>query len=248
MPEIYIGCSGFSFSDWKGNFYPSDLPQRKWLEYYCTIFNTVELNVTFYRLPLAKTFDKWHAETPPGFAFSLKGSRYITHIKRLLDPEEPLALFFQRALCLKEKLKVVLWQFSPRFKIDLERLKRFLELLGNYPVKNTLEFRNESWMTKKVADLCAKHRVSLCMADWPEFLADIPVAADFVYIRRHGERGNYATLYPKAALRKDASRIENYIKNRKDVFMYFNNDFQGYAPRNARELSEMLKQKRPRDI
>ncbi len=243
MSEIHIGCSGFSYGDWKGNFYPSDLPQKKWLEYYCTVFKTVELNVTFYRLPLAKTFDKWYAETPPGFAFSLKGSRYITHVKRLLDPEEPMEFFFERALGLREKLKVVLWQFSPGFKIDLERLRKFLKLLGNYPVRNTFEFRNESWMIKKVADLCAEHRVSLCMADWPEFLDDIPAASDFVYIRRHGEGGNYASLYPKAALRKDASRIENYIRNGKDVFMYFNNDFQGYAPRNAREISEMLKKK-----
>ncbi len=244
MPEIYVGCSGFNYGDWKGNFYPSDLPQKKWLQYYCTVFNTVELNVTFYRLPLAGTFDKWRAETPPDFAFSLKGSRYITHIKRLLDPEEPLELFYERALRLKEKLKVVLWQFSPGFKIDIERLRKFLMLLGNYPVRNTLEFRHESWMTKGVIDLCSKYGVSLCMADWPEFLDDIAVTADFVYQRRHGQGGNYATLYSMADLREDALRIKGYVKNSKDSFMYFNNDFQGYAPRNARELLEILKKNR----
>jgi len=241
LPEIYIGCSGFAYGDWKGNFYPYDLPQKKWLEYYCTVFNTVELNVTFYRLPLARTFDKWHAETPPDFAFSLKGSRFITHIKRLLDPEKPLALFFERALCLKEKLKVVLWQFSPDFKMDLKRLERFLKLLGNYPVRNTLEFRHESWITEQVISICKDNNISLCKADWPEFLDDLPLTADFVYIRRHGEGGSYATLYPNAALCKDASWIKNYIKDRKDVFMYFNNDFQGYAPKNASELLAMLK-------
>ena len=240
MSELRIGCSGFHYREWKGDFYPDGLPQKKWLEYYCTVFKTVELNVTFYRLPLVTTFEKWHAETPPDFAFSLKGSRFITHIKRLLDPEEPLDLFFERALRLKEKLKVVLWQFSPDFKIDPERLIRFLKLLGNYPARNTLEFRNESWMTKKIIDLCSDRKVGLCMADWPAFLDDLPVTSDFVYIRRHGEGGNYATNYATTALKKDARRIKNYVKNGKDVFVYFNNDFHGYAPRNARELTEML--------
>ncbi|MGE5301572.1 MAG: DUF72 domain-containing protein [Acidobacteriota bacterium] len=241
MSEPLIGCSGFNYRDWKGSFYPADLPQRKWLEYYCTVFKTVELNVTFYRLPLVKTFEKWYAETPPDFAFSLKGSRFITHIKRLLDPEEPLDLFFERSLHLKEKLKVVLWQFSPSFKIDLERLSRFVKLLGVYPVRNTLEFRHESWMTEGTVDLCKKSKVGLCMADWPEFLDDLPVTSDFVYIRRHGEGGSYATSYSKKALEKDARRLKNYVKNGKDAFIYFNNDFHGYAPKNAQELTEMLR-------
>ena len=240
MPELLIGCSGFNYRDWKGEFYPGDLPQKKWLEYYCTVFKTVELNVTFYRLPLVKTLEKWHAGTPPDFAFSLKGSRFITHIKRLSDPEGPLNLFFERALRLKDKLKVVLWQFSPGFKIDLDRLSTFLRLLGDYPVRNTLEFRNESWMTKETIDLCKDSKVGLCMADWPEFLDDLPVTSDFVYIRRHGEGGNYATSYPKTALVKDARRLKNYLNNGKDAFIYFNNDLHGYAPGNARELTEML--------
>lgn len=240
MPEIRIGCSGFNYRDWKGDFYPGDLPQKRWLAYYCTVFKTVELNVTFYRLPLAKTVETWRSETPPDFTFSLKGSRFITHIKRLRDPEEPLDLFFDRALNLKEKLKVVLWQFSPGFRVDLERLSRFLKLLGNYPVRNTLEFRHESWITGETIDLCKRSRVSLCMADWPEFLDDLPVTADFVYIRRHGEGGNYDTNYARPALRKDSQRLKKYLKSAKDVFIYFNNDFHGYAPRNARELKEML--------
>lgn len=241
MPELRIGCSGFNYSDWKEIFYPPDLPQRKWFEYYYKIFNTVELNVTFYRLPIAKTFDKWHNETPDDFVFSLKGSRFITHIKRLVEPKEPLELFFERALRLKEKLKVVLWQFSPGFKIDIERLQNFMKLLKKYPVKNTLEFRHESWITDEVVNLCKEYNVSLCMADWPEFIDDLPVTSDFVYIRRHGEGGSYATCYPKAELKKDAKRIKNYLKNEKDVFIYFNNDYHGYAPRNAKELIGMVK-------
>ncbi len=241
MPELRIGCSGFNYRHWRGNFYPEDLPQRKWFEYYCTVFNTVELNVTFYRLPLPKTFDKWHNETPDDFVFSLKGSRFITHIKRLVEPKEPLELFFERALRLKEKLKVVLWQFSPGFKIEIERLENFLKLHKKYPVRNTLEFRHESWITDDVIDLCKEDDVSLCMADWPEFVDDLPVTSDFVYIRRHGEGGSYATCYSKAELRRDAKRIKSYLKDKKDIFIYFNNDYHGYAPKNAKELREMVK-------
>ena len=241
MPELKIGCSGFNYGGWKGNFYPPDLPQKKWLDFYCKIFNTVELNVTFYRLPLASTFSKWHNETPSDFVFSIKGSRFISHIKRLLDPQEPLEIFFERALNLKEKLRVVLWQFSPSFKINIERLKFFLKLLKKYPVKNTLEFRHESWITEEVIDLCRKHNISLCTADWPEFIDELPVTSDFVYTRRHGKGGSYATCYSKAELKKDAKKIKNYLKDNKDVFIYFNNDAYGYAPKNAKELMEMLK-------
>lgn len=240
MADVRIGCSGFNYYGWKGNFYPVDLPQDKWLDYYAKTFNTVELNVTFYRLPLARIFDKWHKETPLDFVFSLKGSRFITHIKRLLEPEDPLNLFFQRASGLKEKLKVVLWQFSPGFKIELQRLRNFLELLKPYNIRNAFEFRNESWITKETFDLCKQYNVSLCMADWPEFIDDIAVTSDFVYIRRHGKGGSYATLYSRAELKRDAKRIRNYLKDGKDVFIYFNNDYHGYAPRNALELKEML--------
>lgn len=240
MADLRIGCSGFNYWDWKGNFYPEDLPQNKWLNYYCSIFNTVELNVTFYRLPLIKTFEKWYKETPDDFVFSLKGSRFISHVKRLLEPEEPLKLFFERALHLKEKLRVVLWQFSPGFKIDIDRLKHFLDLLKRYPVRNTLEFRNESWITGDIIDLCKAHSVSICMADWPEFIDDLPVTSDFVYIRRHGEGGSYATCYSEAQLKNDAKRIKGYMRDKKDIYIYFNNDYHGYAPKNARELKDMI--------
>lgn len=240
MSELKIGCSGFNYGGWTGNFYPPDLSQRKWLDYYCKVFNTVELNVTFYRLPLASTFTKWYNETPPGFIFAVKGSRFISHIKRLLETEEPLKIFFERALNLRDKLKVVLWQFPPNFKINTERLNVFLRHLKKYPVRNTFEFRHESWITEEVFNLCKKYNVSLCTADWPEFIDDLPVISDFVYIRRHGEGGSYATCYSKAALKKDVKRIKNYLKDDKDVFIYFNNDAFGYAPKNAKELMEML--------
>ncbi len=119
MPDLRIGCSGFSYKHWKEVFYPGDVRSNEWLRYYSNVFSTVELNVTFYRLPLPQTFDRWHEETPPGFRFAVKGSRLITHLKKLQGPEEALALFFERALRLREKLAVVLWQFPPSFRVDL---------------------------------------------------------------------------------------------------------------------------------
>lgn len=241
MPELRIGCSGFHYQDWKGSFYPPDLTPRKWFEYYYQVFNTVELNVTFYRLPHSRTFEKWYNKTPPEFAFSIKGSRFITHIKRLLEPASPLELFFNSALQLKEKLKVVLWQFPPGFTFNRERLSNFLELLNHYPNRNALEFRHESWITEDVVTLCKNFNVSLCMADWPEFINELPVTADFVYIRRHGKEGSYATSYSMDELKKDARWISNYLNAGKDVFIYFNNDYHGYAPKNAMQLGELLK-------
>ena len=248
MAPLWIGCSGFNYQDWKATFYPRDLPQRGWLEYYSTIFSTVELNVTFYRLPLSSTFVKWRDQTPPGFVFSLKGSRYITHIKRLTEVEEPLERFFERAFHLKEKLGVVLWQFPPGFKVNLERLGLFLRLLEKYSVRNTLEFRHESWITAEVITLCQGHNLNLCMADWPDFIDDLPVTSDFVYIRRHGAGGSYAADYSLKALRKDTRRIRGYIRDGKEVFIYFNNDAYGYAPKNARELMELIREKEHRLI
>lgn len=240
MPELVIGCSGFSYPHWRGVFYPDDLPQRRWLAHYSTAFASVELNVTFYRLPKPETFETWRRETPAGFVFSLKGSRFITHIKRLKDPDEPLARFFAAALGLGEKLRVVLWQFPPGFVADSERLSGFLKLLGRYPVRNALEFRHESWLNEETTALCREHNAALCMADWPAFLDEPPLTADFVYLRRHGRGGDYATRYNRLELGRDARRIRGYLAGAMDVFVYFNNDTLGYAPENARELREMF--------
>jgi uncharacterized protein YecE (DUF72 family) len=239
MPELHIGCSGFNYPHWKKIFYPEGLPQKRWLGHYQTLFSTVELNVTFYRLPLASSFERWHKTTPDDFTFAIKGSRYITHLKRLLEPEEPLKLFFERAKPMKKKLKVVLWQFPPNFQINLERLGNFLKLIGKYSVKHTFEFRHESWLTDEVITICKEHNVSMCMADSPDFIFNLPVTSDFVYIRRHGTKGHDGD-YSTEFLKQDAARIKEYMKKGKDVFIYFNNDAYGYAPKNALELKKML--------
>ncbi len=241
MARVLVGCSGFSYKDWKGTFYPAELPGRRWLSHYSGIFPTVELNVTFYRLPRTETFAKWYGETPEGFSFALKGSRLITHLKRLKDVEGLVDEFFARAFTLKEKLTAVLWQFPSSFSIESGRLERFLVHLDRYPVWNALEFRNSSWVTEGVAATCRARGVAMCMADWPDFLKELPVTAGFVYLRRHGEEGNYASSYSTAVLEEDARRIKSYLNDGTDVFIYFNNDARGYAPNNARELLSLLK-------
>ncbi len=242
MANLYIGCSGFLYEHWKGIFYPEELPQKRWFEYYCSRFRSVELNVTFYKLPDKETFHKWYGETPGGFKICLKGSRFITHVKKLKASAEPLDVFLSRAASLKEKLGAILWQLPPGLKADTGRLSEFLENLRPYKVRSTFEFRDESWINHKgVISLLEKENASLCMADWPEFLNDLPVTADFVYIRRHGEGGSYATCYTTKQLKADATRIRRYLKDKKDVYIYFNNDAFGYAPQNALELMELLK-------
>ncbi len=241
MHALSIGCSGFSYKHWKDTFYPADLPERKWLEYYSRVFSTVELNVTFYHLPSQSAFRSWQRGTPPEFVFAVKGSRFITHVKRLLDPQEPLIKFFEGASLLGNKLAVVLWQFPPAFKLNLERFSSFLALLGKFPCRHTFEFRHESWIVPPIIDLCRQNNAALCMADSPPYLDELPVTADFVYLRRHGQQARYAGRYSKIQLAGDAERIRKYQAEGRDVFIYFNNDAHGYAPKNAKELIEMLR-------
>jgi uncharacterized protein YecE (DUF72 family) len=244
MGEIRIGCTGFFYDHWKGTFYPEDVPKNHWLEYYSTRFSTVELNVTFYRLPEREAFAKWYLSTPDDFIFSLKGSRFITHVKKLKDCEEPLDAFYSRASVLKEKLSVILWQFPPTFNMDVERLKEFLDALKPYTMRNAFEFRNKNWINKKVFTLLEKYNAAVCLADHPAFLGDVPVTADFLYIRRHGTEGNSATLYSADSLKEDAKFIRAQARQRKDVYLYFNNDALGYAPQNAAEIISLIDKKK----
>ena len=241
MAKLFIGCSGFSYRHWRGNFYPDGISQKQWFNHYRTVFDTIEMNVTFYRIPKPETFKKWYQESAADFSFAVKGSRYITHIKRLLDIESALERFFEPARELQEKWQVVLWQFPPQFRCDLPRLEHFLDLVAPYHRRHTLEFRNESWLCPEVAQLCRSRNASLCMADSPPFLDEPPITADFVYMRRHGMQGSYNGSYSKEQLEKDAERIRSYLANKLDVFIYFNNDAWGAAPQNAVELAAMLR-------
>jgi uncharacterized protein YecE (DUF72 family) len=244
MAHLRIGCSGFVYDHWKGAFYPEDLAQNHWLAYYCRHFSTVELNVTFYGLPERETFAKWHMTTPEDFLFAMKGSRFITHVKKLKDCAEPIEAFFSRALLLKEKLGVILWQLPPSFSLDLERFREFLEVLKPFRIRNAFEFRNKTWITKKVFTLLEKQNAALCIADHPDFLKDLPTTADFLYIRRHGTGGNHATSYSTEFLKEDAKFIRAHLKKKEDIYLFFNNDAMGHAPQNALELLQILDAKK----
>ncbi len=248
MPKYRIGCSGFLYDSWRNTFYPENLTQKRWLSFFVERLNTVELNVTFYRLLKKEAFERWYGETPPQFSFSLKGSRFITHVKKLKDVELPLFTFFNTTAPLMEKLEVVLWQLPPNFRINMRNLEDFIEALKPFNVRHAFEFRHKSWMNKKVFKMLAEANIAVCMADWPEFISDLPLTADFVYMRRHGEGGSYSTNYTTEQLKKDAKRIASYLKRNKDVYIFFNNDANGYAPKNAMELNSILDKTLPKAL
>lgn len=241
---IYIGTSGYLYKHWgKGVFYPEGLSERNWLEFYARHFKSVELNVTFYRLPSKSTFQGWRERTPPDFIFAIKGSRFITHIKRLQNVEDSLKIFFDRAESLEKKLSIVLWQFPPKFKMDMGRLRAFLKCLGKYRYsRHAFEFRNDSWFCTEVFQALKDMDISFCLADWPKLRVKIPDTASFVYLRRHGIEGElYSGCYSQAQLKEDAMKIENWQSQGKDIYIYFNNDAHGWAAKNALTLSRMLK-------
>ena len=245
MVRVFVGTSGYNYRHWwDGVFYPRTLPQKGWLEFYSQFFDTVELNVTFYRLPNRKTVEGWYQRTPGHFLFSIKGSRFITHIKRLKDCQEPLEVFFDRARGLKDKACVILWQRPPSFKLNLQRAGAFCGLLkdrvGSNPVRQVFEFSDESWFCPEIYDLLEEHNFSLCLAHSPALPSLEVTMADFVYIRLHGGESLYGSEYSRRELRDWSERIRARLEEDLDVYTYFNNDAFGYAVKNALTLKELL--------
>lgn len=239
MFNIYLGTSGWNYLDWKDRFYPKGLSQDKWLDHYTNFFDTVELNVTFYRLVKKKIFRGWYDRTPKGFCFVAKGSRYITHIKRLKNCAEPLNLFIDSAKGLKEKLIAVLWQLPPGFKKDLKRLEIFLKLVTKTRIPQVFEFRHLSWFDKEVYALLKKYNICLCIAHSGRYPCVKEITSDFTYLRFHGGK----TLYGGNYSDKELKRWAKFIKDLKvkDVFVFFNNDAHGFAVKNALRFKELLK-------
>jgi len=242
--KAFIGTSGYSYKHWGGVFYPGDVGPSRWLEYYARHFGSVELNVTFYRLPSMAVFKGWEKRTPGRFIFSIKGSRYITHIKRLKDCREPLSLFMRRASGLGKKLSVVLWQLHPKMKADAERLDAFFRILSRSAparrARHAFEFRHESWFCEEIYALLEKRNHALCIAhssSWPRVER---ATADFVYLRFHGCERLYGSLYRKGEMRAWAGRIRRWMGEGRDVYAYFNNDAHGFAVKNAMQLKELV--------
>lgn len=239
MPEYFIGTSGWHYEDWKGLFYPRDLPKSRWLEFYARHFSTVELNNSFYRLPSEKAFVNWRKSTPDGFVFAVKASRFITHIKRLKEVEEPLHNLLDHADLLLDKLGPVLYQLPPNMKRSDDGLESFLRIL---PVgyRHVFEFRHESWFDDNVFKILSKHNAGWCIFDMPELSSPLIATADFAYVRFHGSDGLYSSSYSDNELTGWAKDIVDLGERLQAVYIYFNNDVAGYALDNARMLKRLL--------
>lgn len=241
MHNVFIGTSGFDYTDWKNVFYPEDLIQKDWLSFYAKQFKTVEINATFYHSFDPSTYSHWYDQTPQDFHFTVKGSRFITHIKRLKNIDEPVNNFFQTIQYLKEKLSVVLWQFPANFKWtaeNKEKLIHFFTLLPNTS-KQTFEFRHPTCLTSEVYELLNKNNFGFVINDSSVFPSQEVVTADFAYLRLHGAGALYGSKYSKEEIKLWAERINRY-RQKYDVFAYFNNDTSGFAVQNAKELIKKL--------
>ncbi|MFQ6618485.1 MAG: DUF72 domain-containing protein [Fidelibacterota bacterium] len=237
--DIHIGTSGFSYKGWVGIFYPPSVHPGKWLEFYSRHFSTVEMNSTFYHLPKPVTMENWRLRVPENFVFSLKASRFLTHQKKLSDPEEPLQNFLDLAVLMKEKLGCIIYQLPPGLKSDTGLLEHFLSILPKN-LEHTIEFRNNDWHRKEVKSMLEKYNVSFCINDFRGIDCPEWVTSDVVYIRRHGPGGYYQGSYTDEMLKDLSFSIEKYLKEGKKVYTYFNNDIGGCAIENARTLRKFL--------
>jgi uncharacterized protein YecE (DUF72 family) len=233
---IWIGTSGWQYRDWRGPFYPADLPQRAWLSAYAERFPTVELNNSFYRLPTADAFERWRAATPHGFVFAVKASRFLTHLRRLRDPEDPVRLLWSRMEPLRDKLGPVLFQLPPRFPADVERLRGLLGVLPR-EAKPAIEFRDPSWYRPEIYRVLERSNAALVWPDRPGSKTEPPLTADWAYIRFHQGRQTSAA-YDARKLRRWAERILDLPT--RECWIYFNNDPGAAAPRDAAKLREFL--------
>jgi uncharacterized protein YecE (DUF72 family) len=236
---IRIGTSGWHYKHWMGLFYPEKFPPSKMLAYYARHFGTVEINNTFYRLPTEDAVVSWRDTVPDGFEFAVKASRFITHMKKLRDPDNAISLFFERAGLLGNKLGPILFQLPPHWPVNEERLEQFLSVIpGNH--RYVVEFREPSWCIPRVYDILRRHNVALCLHDWGGKPWPGDFTADFTYLRFHGPTGKYAGNYDGNMLREWARRIEQWRNQLQVVYAYFNNDQGGYAIENARSLEKLL--------
>jgi uncharacterized protein YecE (DUF72 family) len=240
LQPVRIGCSGWNYADWRGRVYPPGCPPRRWLAHYATLFDTVEVNSTFYRLAKPEAVARWVADTPSDFVFTVKASRYLTHMKRLTDMERGVERLYAGIAPLVDspKLGPVLWQLPERFRRDDDRLALALERLP--PGRHCFEFRHPSWFTSEVYGLLHTFGVALAIGDDARRpLPDAPPTADWTFIRFHygarGRRGNYS----ETELREWAARIAD-LRSEASVYIYFNNDWEAFAVRNAERLRRLL--------
>jgi uncharacterized protein YecE (DUF72 family) len=237
--EIRIGCSGWQYRHWRERFYPVDLRLDRWLEHYANTFDTVELNNSFYRLPEADTFAAWARRVPPGFLFAVKASRYLTHLKRLREPGQPLRRLWRRAERLGHHLGPMLYQLPPRWHLDLGRLSAFLDVAPRER-RQALEFRDASWYVPSVVELLERGPVALCLHDMPASATPLAPVGPLVYVRFHGPTGRYRGSYSTQSLTAWADRLVKWAAEGRPVYAYFNNDVDGHAVKDAARLRDMV--------
>lgn len=237
--RIHIGTSGWHYKHWVGRFYPPKTPASKMFAFYQQFFDTVELNNSFYRLPTQETLRAWRDAAPDGFSFAVKGSRFLTHNKKLKEPEQALQNLLPRAELLNEKLGPILFQLPPKWRVNVERLEEFLEALPKY-LRYAFEFREPSWNTEQVYETLRRHNAAYCIYELAGFHSPMEVTADWAYIRLHGPEGKYQGCYTEDTLKEWAKRIKMWSRELRAIYVYFDNDDSGYAARNALELKELV--------
>lgn len=244
MVQWHIGCSGFHYKHWKEIFYPKGTPQRIWFEYYCEHFNTLELNVTFYRFPDISVFKGWYQRSPRDFSFSVKAPRLITHYKKMNDCEKLIDDFYVTVEDgLKEKTGCLLFQFPPRFNFTPERLDKIIKNL-NPRFPNVVEFRHSSWWNAEVYKSLGKNKITFSGMSHPSLPETIVENTSLFYYRMHGVPQLYHSPYALEYLKSFVNEIDSSRKI-KNAFIYFNNDVGGNAVKNAKEMIELVdKEKR----
>lgn len=241
MARAYIGTSGWCYSTW-GDFY-RDTPATRWLEYCAERFTALEINASHYRLQSPETYRDWRQRVPDDFRFSVKAHRFLTHRKRLANLDEHLPLSRDRTRALGPKLAVVLWQLPARFRADLPRLRTFARMLSRRwtSVRHAIELRDASWFDDDTAALLAEHELAVCLSDAPDFPLWDRVTTDLVYVRLHGHTRKYASSYSRRSLVRWAGRIHDWLAENREVHVYFDNDAEGAAPRNAVALLDLVR-------
>jgi uncharacterized protein YecE (DUF72 family) len=240
MSAVFIGTSGWTYDSWRGRFYPEEVAKKDWLAWYATQFPTTEINGSFYRTPSLEAVRGWRKQTPKDFCFTWKASKFITHWKRLSDKSEnSIALMETRLKALLPKVAVVLFQLPPQFRKNRERLASFLTMLPRRH-RYAFEFRHESWYEGDVLDLLRDRDVALCLSDHHDAPSPWEVTARHVYVRGHGPGGRYRDHYAAQTLGKWARDIREWKRQRRDVFVYFDNDQKAAAPADAMRLKKLL--------
>ncbi|CAM3450932.1 DUF72 domain-containing protein [Sphingobacterium prati] len=238
--KIYIGTSGWHYKHWKDTFYPAELKNDNQLRYFSDIFPTVEINNSFYRLPTDDMFINWYKQVPEDFVFAVKASRFITHVKKLHVDHDTIDQFMLRAAHLKEKLGPILFQLPPRWHVNTERLHDFLVKLPT-DHRFVFEFRDSSWNIPEIYKLLEHYNCAYCIYDLAGYQSPVIITADFVYIRLHGPGDKYQGSYTKNNLISWAEKCIDWQDEGKDIYFYFDNDQNGYAPHNGQTLMKILK-------